>query len=100
MFNSLVFTWERNFEVMFGIFSVLVSQINVQLNDRTSASKKINGMALIRTSTVSTAPFERTKEKFYGFWQTVLASVGVHVDKFFMLGRAILLIFGRTFSQI
>ena len=29
MFNSLVFTWERNFEVMFGIFSVLVSQINV-----------------------------------------------------------------------
>ena len=29
MFNSLVFTWERNFVVMFGIFSVLVSQINV-----------------------------------------------------------------------
>ena len=29
MFNSLVFTWERNFEVMFGIFPVLVSQINV-----------------------------------------------------------------------
>ena len=29
MFNSVVFTWERNFEVMFGIFSVLVSQINV-----------------------------------------------------------------------
>ena len=29
MSNSLVFTWERNFEVMFGIFSVLVSQINV-----------------------------------------------------------------------
>ena len=29
MFNSLVFTWERNFEVMFGISSVLVSQINV-----------------------------------------------------------------------
>ena len=29
MFNSLVFTWERNFEVMFGIFSVSVSQINV-----------------------------------------------------------------------
>ena len=29
MFNSLVFTWERNFEVTFGIFSVLVSQINV-----------------------------------------------------------------------
>ena len=27
--NSLVFTWERNFEVTFGIFSVLVSQINV-----------------------------------------------------------------------
>ena len=29
MFNILVFTWERNFEVTFGIFSVLVSQINV-----------------------------------------------------------------------
>ena len=29
MFNSLVFTWVRNFEVTFGIFSVLVSQINV-----------------------------------------------------------------------
>ena len=25
IFNSLVFTWERNFEVMFGIFSVLVT---------------------------------------------------------------------------
>ena len=24
MFNSLVLTWERNFEVKFGIFSVLV----------------------------------------------------------------------------
>ena len=30
MFNSLVFTWERNFEVTtFGIFSVLVFQINI-----------------------------------------------------------------------
>ena len=29
MFNSLVFTWERNFEVTFGIVSVLVPQINV-----------------------------------------------------------------------
>ena len=29
MFNSLVFTWKRNFEVTFGIFSVLVFQINV-----------------------------------------------------------------------
>ena len=29
MFNSLIFTWERNFEVTFGIFSVLVSQTNV-----------------------------------------------------------------------
>ena len=39
-------------------------------NDRTSASKKINGMALIRTLTVSTTVFERTKENFYGFRQT------------------------------
>ena len=29
MFNSLVLTWERNFEVTFGIFSVLVFQICV-----------------------------------------------------------------------
>ena len=29
MFNSLVLTCERNFEVMFGIFSVLVFQITV-----------------------------------------------------------------------
>ena len=29
MFNSLVLKWERNFEVMFGILSVLVFQINV-----------------------------------------------------------------------
>ena len=28
MFNSLVFTWERNFEVTFDIFSVLVTQID------------------------------------------------------------------------
>ena len=38
-------------------------------NDRTSASKKINRMALIRTLTVSTTVFERTKKKFYGFQQ-------------------------------
>ena len=41
-------------------------------NDRTSTSKKINGMTLIRTLMVSTTAFERTKEKFYGFWQAVL----------------------------
>ena len=29
MFNSIVFTWERKFEVTFDIFSVLVIQINV-----------------------------------------------------------------------
>ena len=29
MFNSLVLTWERNFEVTFGIFSVVVFQISV-----------------------------------------------------------------------
>ena len=28
MFNSLVLTWERNFEVTFDIFSVLVFQIS------------------------------------------------------------------------
>ena len=29
MFNNLVLTWETNFEVTFGIFSVLVLQISV-----------------------------------------------------------------------
>ena len=29
MFNSLVLTWERNFEVTLAIFSVLVFQISV-----------------------------------------------------------------------
>ena len=29
MFNSLVLRWERNFEVTFGIFSVLIFQITV-----------------------------------------------------------------------
>ena len=29
MFNSLVLMWERNFEVMFGVFSFLVFQISV-----------------------------------------------------------------------
>ena len=29
MFNSVVLTWETNFEVMFGIFSVLLFQISV-----------------------------------------------------------------------
>ena len=29
MFNSIVVTWERNFEVTFGIFLVLVFQISV-----------------------------------------------------------------------
>ena len=29
LFNSLVLTWERNFEVEIGIFSVLVFQISV-----------------------------------------------------------------------
>ena len=29
MFNSLVLTWERNFEVTFGIFSVSVFQVSV-----------------------------------------------------------------------
>ena len=28
MFNSLVLKWERNFEVTFGMFSVLVFQIS------------------------------------------------------------------------
>ena len=33
MLNSLVFTWEGNFEVTFDIFLVLVSEINVLESD-------------------------------------------------------------------
>ena len=29
MFNSLVLTWEKNFEVTFGIFSILVFQLSL-----------------------------------------------------------------------
>ena len=29
MFNNLILKWEKNFEVMFGIFSVLVLQVSV-----------------------------------------------------------------------
>ena len=29
MFNSLVLTWERNFEVTFGIFSVSITYLSV-----------------------------------------------------------------------
>ena len=44
-------------------------------NDQTSASKKINRMALIRTLTVFTIAFERDKEELYGFRQTVYSKV-------------------------
>ena len=43
---------------------ILISKV------RTSASKKINLIALIRTLMLSTTTFERVKEKFYGFRQT------------------------------
>ena len=45
---------------------ILISKV------RTSVSTKINLMALIRILTISTTTFERMKEKFYGFRQTVL----------------------------
>ena len=45
-------------------------------NDRASASKKLNRMALIGTLMVSTTAFEITKEKFDGFRQTDLAKGG------------------------
>ena len=40
---------------------------------RTSASKKVNLMAFIRTLMISTTTFERMKEEFYGFRQTEYA---------------------------
>ena len=44
---------------------------------RTSASKTINLMALIRTLTISTTTFKRLKEKLYGFRQTELEAPGI-----------------------
>ena len=38
---------------------------------RTSASKKINLMPLIRTLTISTTTFEKMKEKFDGFGRLI-----------------------------
>ena len=54
-------------------------------NDRTSASKKLNRMALIRTLTISTTAFEITKEKFDGFRQTDLAKEGCVQKLFYCL---------------
>ena len=48
-------------------------------NVRTSASKKINLMAIFRTLTISSTTFERMKEKFDGFRQTEM------VDRTFYL---------------
>ena len=42
------------------------------LNNWTSASKKTNGMAFIRTLTISTTAFKRTKQNFSGFRQTAM----------------------------
>ena len=45
------------------------------LNDRTSASKKINLMALVKTLTVPTIAFEREKIELYGLQQNVLSKI-------------------------
>ena len=39
-------------------------------------------MALIRTLTISTTAFERTKEKFYSFWQTELCHAFIWCERF------------------
>ena len=54
-------------------------------NDRTSASKKLNRMALIGTLTVSTTALEITKKKFDGFRQTDLAKEGCVQELFHCL---------------
>ena len=59
------------------ILVALTSGSDSNFERSNQASKKINGMALIRTLTVSTTAFERTKEKFYGFRQTVLYKMSV-----------------------
>ena len=66
-------------------------------NVRTSASKKINLMALIRTLTILTTTFENMKEKFYGFWQTEWSNwfETRHVDlaKFFNMDKGPIIFF-------
>ena len=54
---------------------ILISKV------RMSVSKKINLMVLIRTLTISTTTFERMKEKFDGFRQTV-KSINVDLKNF------------------
>ena len=66
------FSLRKPYEKCYRFWLRLRHAVILNSNDRTSASKKLIGMALIRTVTVSTTAFERTKEKFYGFPQTDL----------------------------
>ena len=52
------------------ILVTLTSRSDSDFEVRTSASKKINLMALIRTLTISTTTFEKMKEKFCEIRQT------------------------------
>ena len=57
------------------ILVTLSHTVTLISNVRTSASKKINGMALIRTLTVSNTAFERTKEKKLRFSADCVESI-------------------------
>ena len=61
MFNSLVFTWEINFEVTFGIFSVLVSQINV-------LERYLSVLKLVMIKNVKIVIISAFKSKFYQYF--------------------------------
>ena len=63
MFNSLVLTWERNFEVMFGIFSVLVFQINVL-----ESYLKNYVLKLVMIKNVKIVIIQAFKSKFYQYF--------------------------------
>ena len=72
MKTIIIIRLKKTVQQIFKLFS-LRKTVGKSSNDRTSAAKKItDGMALIRTLMVLTTAFDRTKEKFYGFRQTVL----------------------------
>ena len=65
MFNSLVFTCERNFEVTFGIFSVLVSQINVL---ESYLLRYLPVLKLVMIKNVKIVIIKAFKSKFYQYF--------------------------------
>ena len=59
MINSLFFTWERNFELTLGIFSILVTQINVL-----ESLRYLSVLKLVMIKNVKTVIFRPLNQSF------------------------------------